>query len=118
MELGIVEFGGHKMAEVISDEVVITTTRDALDLMATAQYGGADCLILCERHLPATFFDLKTGLAGEILQKYANYRMQLVIIGKFAFESESLKALMFESNRGRQVAFVPDRTAALAKVAS
>ena len=115
MKLDIIEVSGYKIAEVVSADVVVNTTRDALDLMATAQYGGADCLILCERHLPAEFFDLKTGLAGEILQKYANYRMKLVIIGEFAFKSESLKAFMLESNRGRQVAFVPDRETALVK---
>ena len=118
MELNVFELNGEKVAEVVSAEVVVQTARDALDLMATAQYEGADCLILCERHLHAAFFDLKTGLAGEILQKYANYRMKLVIIGEFAFESESLKAFMLESNRGRQVAFVPDRQTALAKIAS
>ena len=116
MKFTIVELNGHKLAEVVSDDVVIKITQDALDLMADVQYQGADCLILYEKHLPAAFFDLKTGLAGEILQKYANYRMKLVIIGTFDFESESLKALMLESNRGRQVAFVPDRAAALAKL--
>ena len=109
---------GHKIAEVVSDNVVINTAQDALDLMADARYQGADCLILHEKQLPAEFFDLKTGMAGEILQKYTNYRMRLAIIGAFEFESESLKAFMLESNRGRQVAFVPDREAALAKLAS
>jgi len=89
-----------------------------LDLLADAQYQGADCLILHEKHLPAAFFDLKTGLAGETLQKYTNYRMKLVIIGAFALESESLKALVLESNRGRQVAFSSDKEVALAKAAS
>ena len=118
MMLDIFEVSGRQVAEVGSDDVVISTVQDALDLMATAQYQGADYLILHEKHLPAAFFDLKTGLAGEILQKFTNYRMRLAVIGTFEFESESLKALMFESNRGRQVAFVPDRTAALAKLAS
>ena len=113
--LDIFKISGCKMAEVVSDNVVINTVQDALDLIATAQYQGADCLILREEHLPAEFFDLKTGLAGKILQKYANYRMKLVVIGKFDFESESIKAFMAENNRGRQVAFVPDRAAALAK---
>lgn len=116
MNLNFIEVSGRKVAEMVSDDVVIDAVQDALDVMADAQYQGADCLILHEKHLPAAFFDLKTGLAGEILQKYTNYRMKLVIIGVFAFESESLKALMLESNRGRQVAFVPDRAAALAKL--
>lgn len=116
MELNLFEIDGHKTAEVILADVVIQTTRGALDVMADAQYQGADCLMLYEKHLSTAFFDLKTGLAGEILQKYTNYRMRLVIIGAFASESESLEALMLESNRGRQVVFVPGRAAALAKL--
>ena len=118
MKLSIFEVGGQKIAEIVSNEIVITTTRDALDIMADAQHQGADSLIVYETQLAAAFFDLKTGLAGKILQKYTNYRMRLAIVGTFAFESESLKAFMVESNRGRQVAFVLDREAALATIAS
>lgn len=67
MELSTFELSEYKIAEVVSDEIAINTTRDALDLTADAQYRGADCLISYEKHLPTAFFDLKTGMAGEIL---------------------------------------------------
>ncbi|CAN5901579.1 DUF4180 domain-containing protein [soil metagenome] len=119
MQLNMLELGGQTVAEVLSEEVVINDTRDALDLMATAQYQGATGIVLYEKNLKPEFFDLKTGMAGEILQKYTNYRMRIAIVGDFEkFESKSLKAFIVESNRGKMVAFVSDRETALAKISS
>jgi hypothetical protein len=117
MNLEFIEINGLKVAEVGSAGVAINTTQDALDLIADAGYQGASHIILHENNLGPGFFDLKTGMAGEILQKFTNYRMGLVIIGDFdKFESESLRAFITECNRGRQIAFVPDKNAALAKI--
>ena len=119
MNLNVFAVNGHKIAEVESEEVVVNDTRDALDLMATAHSQGATGIVLFEKNLKPEFFDLKTGLAGEILQKYTNYHMKIAIVGDFEkFESKSLKAFMAESNRGKRVAFVPDREAAVAKLSS
>jgi hypothetical protein len=41
---------------------------------------GSDGLMLAEDDLSADFFDLKTGLAGELFQKFENYKMRLIII--------------------------------------
>ena len=120
MELKRVEAGKEQIAEVVAEGVVIRTVQDALDLLATANYrDGATCLLLEQQHLLPEFFDLKTGIAGEILQKYTNYGMKLVIIGDFAeVPSKSLSAFILESNRGKQVAFMPNREAALAHIAA
>lgn len=37
-------------------------------------------LLLDESQLGADFFDLRTGLAGEVLQKFTNYRVRLAIV--------------------------------------
>ncbi len=117
MQLNLFEVNGHKIVEVESERVVIKDTRDALDLMADAQYKDATSILLYEKNLKPDFFDLKTGMAGEILQKYTNYRMRLAIVGEFEkFESRSLQAFIIESNRGKMIAFVPDRETAIAKL--
>jgi hypothetical protein len=119
MELILFKTNGLEIAEVVSDEVVINTPQDALDIMANAYYQGARQIILYEKNIMPEFFDLKTGLAGEILQKYSNYQMKLAIVGDFEkFESKSLKAFISESNRGKQIAFVATRQAALEKITS
>lgn len=118
MDLKLTETNGATVAEPVSNDAVIATVREALDLIATAGWQGATHVLLHEAHLAPAFFDLRSGLAGEILQKATNYGMGVLIVGDFAAHpSESLQAFIRESNRGRQVAFVADREAALRKVA-
>lgn len=117
MDLNIFEVEQQTIAEVISDEIVINNPQDALDLIANASYQGANRIILYEQNLQPAFFELQTKLAGEILQKCANYRMSLAVVGEFEkFESQSLKAFIVESNRGKLAFFVPDRETAIAKL--
>ena len=46
-------------------------------LAASVERGG---LVLDEKQLSPDFFDLKTGLAGQVLQKFVNYRTKLAVI--------------------------------------
>jgi len=117
MELNIIEANNHKIAEIVSDEIVINDTQGALDLMADASYYQARCIILSETNLKPAFFELRTGMAGEILQKFSQYSVKLAIIGEFEkYQSQSLKAFILESNRGNQIFFVPDRDTAIARL--
>lgn len=96
-----------KVAEVISDELIIQNTADALDLMGNVYYQGFDKMILHQKNITPDFFDLKNKMAGDILQKFSQYRVRLVIIGDFSgIESKSLKAFIYESNNGKQVNFL------------
>jgi PadR family transcriptional regulator AphA len=49
----------------------------AVALGASMDAGG---LLLDEKQLSAEFFDLRTGLAREVLQKFTNYRARLAIV--------------------------------------
>lgn len=117
MELNIFEANNQKIAEVIAGAAVIATPQDFLDLIATVGYEGARSVIFQRHHLPEAFFDLRTRLAGEVLQKCVNYHMKLAVIGNFeAIDSQSLRAFILESNRGKLAFFVPDRETAIAKL--
>jgi hypothetical protein len=41
---------------------------------------GSAGLILTENDLGPEFFDLRTGLAGEVFQKFTNYRIRVAIV--------------------------------------
>lgn len=119
MEINLIADGDHTIAEVIARDIVVHNFQDSLDLIGNANYQGAGSIILQETHLHPDFFNLRTGLAGEILQKYANYRVRLAIIGRFEkYNSKSLQAFIAECNRGNAVFFVADREAALQKLAA
>ena len=96
-----------KAAEIISDNIIINSIEDGLDLLGNLYYQGFDMIIIHEKNITPDFFDLKNGIAGEILQKFSNYRMRLVIVGDFTkYTGKSIKDFIYESNKGRQVVFV------------
>lgn len=89
--------------------MLIPSVQDSIDLLGHIYFQGFDGMLLYEKNICPEFFDLKTGMAGEILQKFSNYRMRLIIIGdlsKYAENSKSLRDFIFESNNGRQINFV------------
>lgn len=102
------------IAEIISDTLIIQTAEDGLDLLGNVYYQGFDRMIVYEKNLTPEFFDLKNGIAGEILQKFSNYRMRLAIVGDFSScTSKSITDFIFESNKGKQVNFLNTREEAL-----
>lgn len=109
MQIIIHENNGQKMAEILSKDVVINTTQDALDLVTKKEIPTPKKIILHRKNINPDFFKLPTGLAGEILQKFATYQIQLAIIGDFSdIKSENFQALIRESNRGNQTLFLQD----------
>lgn len=96
-----------RIAEIISDETIISTTEDGLDLLGSLYYQGFDRIVLNEKNITPDFFDLKNGIAGEILQKFSTYRVRLAIVGDFSkYTSKSLNDFIFESNKGKHINFV------------
>lgn len=117
MEIKAHEVNGTQIAEVTSENRIIANPEDALDLLGNMYYQGFDKIIIHEKNITPDFFDLKNGIAGEILQKFSNYRVQLTIIGNFsAYESKSLRDFMFESNKLGHINFVGSVSEALHKL--
>jgi hypothetical protein len=103
-----------KIGEITSDKVILKTTEDGLTLLGDLYYQGYDKIILHEKNITPKFFDLKTGIAGEILQKFAQYRIPLAIVGDFSkYTSNSLRDFIFESNKGKFISFVSTREEAI-----
>lgn len=109
--------GNIKVAEIIADKIILTSTEDGLELLRNLYYQGFDKIIIHEKNITPEFFDLKTKIAGNILQKFAQYQMPLIIVGDFSkYKSKSLNDFIFESNKGSQVNFVSDLSRVLQPV--
>lgn len=107
MNIDITELNGIAIAEIQSDQIEIKNTQDALDIMMNCVYSGADNIIWHQHQILPDFFDLKTGMAGDILQKFSTYRARLAIVGDFEnVASQSLKAFIAESNKVGRIRFV------------
>ncbi|QNK61042.1 DUF4180 domain-containing protein [Pedobacter sp. PAMC26386] len=117
MEIEAHDANGIKIAEIISEEILIQTPEDALQVLVDLYYQDFDRIIIHEKNITPDFFDLKTGIAGEVLQKFANYRVRLVIVGEFIkYPGHSIKDFIYESNKGRQVNFLGSRELAVEKL--
>lgn len=103
------ECGGTKVA-VLSSTEMVTGAASLLDLLADISYhSGCRHLVVEKCSLPEGFFDLSTGIAGELLQKCSNYRFSLAIAGDFSrYRSKSLADFIRECNREGRILFVPD----------
>ena len=83
---------------------------DCEGLIGDAFGSRAELVVIPVDRLDARFFDLSTGVAGEVLQTLVNYRLRVVVVGPVPGRAPSaaLQDFMRESNRGRQVWFVAD----------
>lgn len=97
---------GIKAAEIITDEIILKTIESGLQLLGDLYYQGFDRILIYEKNITPEFFDLKTKIAGEILQKFAQYRMGITIIGDFSkYNSARLNEFIYESNKGGNINF-------------
>ncbi len=95
------------IARITTDGIILNDAQDALDILANCGYSGASKIIIREEQMNPAFFDLSTKIAGEVLQKFSNYRSQLAIVGNFnKYESNSLKDFIYESNKSGRIFFV------------
>ncbi len=107
MKINIIKKESIALSEVISDRVLIGEVQDALDLMADCSFRDSRRIILRKENFTPAFFDLKSGIAGEILQKFSTYDVRLAIIGDFStYESKSLRDFIYESNKTGRINFV------------
>ena len=89
-------------------------TFDPAALFRDCIESGADALLMDQEALPASFFDLSSGHAGELLHRLSVYQMRLaVVVPDLTVHSESFQAFAREANRGLQFRFVPSRREAI-----
>lgn len=107
MQISIKEINNCKYAVIESDGLIINDIQDSLDIMANCSYMGASGMVLKDESINSDFFKLSTGFAGEVLQKYSNYKFSLIIIGDFSkYSSKSLRDFIYESNKLKKILFV------------
>lgn len=91
------------IAEVTKENPVINTAQDFLEIMMNLP---VDTFTIYHETLNESFFDLRSGLAGEVLQKVVNYSRRLGIVGNFTqYTSKSLQDFIRESNRSNTIVF-------------
>ena len=89
----------------------LKSEREALDLIGEAIQQGTELILVPVERFEDNFFNLKTGLAGQIIQKFVTYRRRLVILGDISRhlpQNRAFKEFVYEANRGTHVWFLTD----------
>ena len=94
----------------------LRTDRDAVDLIAEAQ--GAELIAIPVERLDEAFYRLRTGIAGQMIQKFATYGRRVAIVGDVSRqieESAAFRDFVIESNRGDHLRFAASMAELTAK---
>lgn len=94
-----------------SEGTPLGSERDATQLIGEALSQGATRIAIPVERLDASFFQLRTRVLGEFVQKFVNYQIGLVVVGDIAGyieQSAALRDFVYEANRGQHVWFVPN----------
>jgi len=113
MQYRIIEKNEKKYIEVYSAETQLRTEEDGHDLVTVTMEQDTNLILLNGEVLSDDFFELRTGLAGKVLQKFVNYRIRTAIVidsdqrikGKF-------KALIAEAKNGKDFSIFDTKAAA------
>lgn len=84
------------------------------DVASAAIERGVEGVLLPREALPASFFDLKTRIAGELAQRAVQYYLCLAfVVPDLDAQSDHFRAFAREANRGNRVRFFGTRSAAV-----
>lgn len=108
----------NSLVYIESNDILITDTQSALDLMMSVTYDkGCSRIILDKKAICEDFFILSSRIAGDILQKIINYHLKLAIIGDFSkYTSKPLHDFIYECNKGNDIFFVDSLEKAIEKL--
>ena len=103
------ELHGVRIFECAAEGPALRSDRDAVDLIVEAGGPGARFVVIPTERLDDDFFRLETRIAGEVIQRFAMYRVRVAILGDishYVAQSKSLRDFVHECNRGNQCWFV------------
>lgn len=107
---------GNDIATIHERGLIISNAQEFLDVIMEIP---SDTVVMNKENLEESFFDLRSGLAGEILQRASNYSRRIGIVGDFSmYGSRSLKDFIRESNGFNKVVFADSVDEALRKLSA
>lgn len=114
------ELSGIRVLHLDAEGDPISTSDDAADLVGSAWSHRATMVAVPVARLDPNFFNLRSGIAGEIAQKLVDYRLRLAVIGDLSAQLQKNSALrdwVQESNSGDHIWFLDDTLALEDKMA-
>jgi hypothetical protein len=115
------ELGNTRCLVVEAGDGPLETADAVLRLFGDAMGEDATTIVVRAEGLAPSFFDLRTGFAGEVLQKAANYRIRFAVVGdisQYVAASKAFHDLVVESENAAGYCFVPDEESLAERLAA
>jgi hypothetical protein len=112
MLAALFEIDGMRVLECSAEGPLLRSAQDAVDLIGEAKSAGANLVVLPIARLDPAFFQLRTGIAGEMVQKFVTYQVAAAIVGdttQLEAESKSLRDFILESNQRGSIWFLANK---------
>ena len=103
------EINGVRVFECSAEGAPLKTAQDAVEMLSASGIYATDLNAIPVARLRDDFFRLETRIAGEVLQKFIQYRHRVAVVGdisKYLEASSALRSFVIECNRGRDIWFV------------
>ena len=94
-----------------TDGPALGSSNDALDAIGATYGQEIDAIAIPASRFSPDFFRLRTGLAGEFIQKFQNYGLRLAVVGDVSgavAASDALRDFIYETNKVGRHLFVAD----------
>jgi hypothetical protein len=114
MDLRIVENRGKRYAEAAAGHKLMQSVEDSTDLIGFCLENHVDRLMLYAENLSDRFFDLSSGEAGMLVQKFRNYRLRVAVVWSpdKVKHSRRFGEMAAEENQGAYFRMLEDRQTA------
>ena len=105
----VYELHGTRIFECPEEGSPMGNAQDSVTLIGNARSQNATLIAIPVARLAPDFFRLRTGMAGDMLQKFVMYGVRVAIVGDISQQiagSTALRDFVIESNRGNSIWFV------------
>ena len=114
MDLHVITRGDQRLIEGPPATRLLHAPEDAVEIIGACFEQHTRAVLLYAENLTERFFDLSSGEAGAILQKFRNYRIRLAVVAspEGTPQSRRFRELTADERQGNDFRIFPDRMAA------
>jgi len=110
MDGALKSLNGINFIDLTGSDSNINRESDLNDLLSLCYYHNSNYILMDEKNISREFFNLRSGLAGVAMQKFANYQAKVaILLPAHADKSERFKELMYEMSRSNHFRFYDNR---------
>lgn len=103
MNFNIITNENGRYLDCTSFTGVLSSEKDAIELVSACISNDTGSLLLHERSVSPDFFNLRTGLAGAVLNKFQIYNIKIaLIIQNMGLLEGRFGEMVMESNKGNE----------------